>query len=134
MPGELRTNSFGDRLWVEAGCRCRLLAFAGRPVGLPDGGQDGEPELLRVLLVALHLDNCQPVRPTRPIRPGPQQRGLAAACGRRDKRHLRLRRTIEGCDKVSALNQPHRTEVTCLVADLPDPGDVDSPGRAGPSV
>jgi hypothetical protein len=43
---ELRENPVGDRLWAEAGCRGRLLAFAGRAVRLPDGAEDGEPELL----------------------------------------------------------------------------------------
>src|SRR5882724_8237576 len=106
MLSELRANPVDDRAWVEAGCRCQLLALAGRAVGLPDGAEDGEPELLGILLVALHLDDCPPVRLTRPLRPGPQQRGLAAACGGRDKRYLGFRRPIEGCEKVSALNQP----------------------------
>ena len=114
---ELRENPVGDCPWAEAGCRGRLLAFAGRAVSLPDGAEDGEPELLRVLLVALHLDDCQSVRLTRSIRPGPQQRGLAAACGGRDQRYLGLRRAIEGCEKFPALNQPRsrrpRLSVIC---------------------
>jgi hypothetical protein len=93
-----------------------LLAFAGRAVGLPDGAEDGEPELLGVLLVAPHLDDCQPMRLTWPIRPGPQQRGLAAACGGRDKRYLGFRRAIEGRDKFPALNQPqsYRTRLSLI--------------------
>ena len=43
---ELRENPVGDRPWAEAGCRGQLLAFAGRAVRLPDGAEDGEPELL----------------------------------------------------------------------------------------
>src|ERR1700730_12674635 len=105
MPSELRTNSVGDRLWVEGGGRCQFSPLAGRARGLPDGAEDGEPELLGVLLVALHLDDCQPIRLTWPVRPGPQQRGLAAACGGRDKRYLGFGRAIEGCEKVPALNQ-----------------------------
>ena len=118
MLGELRTNPVDDRPLVEVGCRCQLLAFAGRAVGLPDGAEDGDPELLGVLLVALHLDDCQPIRLTRPICPGPQQRGLAAACGGRDKRYLGFGRTIEGCEKFLALNQL-RSRRTRLSVDLP---------------
>src|SRR5712672_3296399 len=105
MLSELRTNSVGDRPLVEFGCRCQLLALAGRARRLPDGAEDGDPELLGVLLIAPHLDDCQPIRLTRPIRPGPQQRGLAAACGGRDKRYLGPGRTIEGCEKFLAMNQ-----------------------------
>src|ERR1700730_17492199 len=105
MLGELRTNPVDDRPLVEVGCRCQLLAIAGPAVGLPDGAEDGDPELLGVLLVAPHLDDCQPIRLTRPIRPGPEQRGLAAACGGRDKRYPGFGRTIEGCEKFPARNQ-----------------------------
>src|SRR5258708_371803 len=105
MLSEFRTNSVDHRPLVEVGCRCQLLAFAGCAVGLPDSTEDGDPELLGVLLVALHLDHCQPIRLTRPIRPGPQQRGLAAARGGRDKRYLGLRAAIEGSEKLPALNQ-----------------------------
>src|SRR5258708_37436145 len=105
MLSELRENSADDGPWVEVGCRCQLLAFAGCAVGPPDGAEDGDPELLGVLLGALHLDDRQPMRLTRPIRPGPQQRGLAAAGGGRDKRYLGFSRAIEGCEKFPALNQ-----------------------------
>src|SRR5712671_5732382 len=116
MLSELRMNPAGDGLLVEVGCRGQLFTFAGRAGGPPDGAEDGEPELLGVLLVALHLDDCQSVRLTRPVRPGPQQRGLAAACGARDKRYLGLRRAIEGCEKVPALNQPRscRTRLSLI--------------------
>src|SRR5690242_13016861 len=99
---ELRAHSVDNGLLVEIGCRCQLPASAGRAGGPSDGPEDGEPELLGVLLVALHLHDCQSVRLTRPVRPGPQQRGLAAACGARDKRYLGLRSAIEGCEKVPA--------------------------------
>ena len=103
---EFRAHSVGDGLLVEIGCRCQLSASAGRAGGPPDGAEDGEPELLGVLLSALYMDDCQSVRFPRSVRPGPQQRGLAAACGARDKRYLGLRRAIEGCEKIPALNQP----------------------------
>ena len=116
MLSELRTNSVDDRPLVEVGCRCQMLALAGRPWALPDSAEDGEPELLGVLLIAPHLDDCQPIRLTRPIRPGPQQRGLAAACGGGDKRYLGFRRAIEGRDKFPALNQPQscRTRLSAI--------------------
>src|SRR5580704_8546489 len=116
MLSELRANPVRDRPRVEAGCRGRLAAFAGFAGGLPDGAEDGEPELLGVLLVALHLDDCQPMRLTQTICPGPQQRGLAAACGGRDKRYLGFRRAIEGCEKFPTLNQPRscRTRLSLI--------------------
>ena len=81
MLGELRQNSLADGRFIEVGCRGQLFALAGRARRLPDGAEDGEPELLGVLLIAPHLDDRQPVRLTRTICPGPQQRSLAAACG-----------------------------------------------------
>jgi hypothetical protein len=57
-----------------------MLAFAGRDRRLPDRAENGQPELLGVLLIAPHLDDCQPMQLTRTICPGPQQRSLAAAC------------------------------------------------------
>ncbi len=83
--------------------------------GLPDRAEHGEPELLGVLLIAPHLDDCQPVRLARTVRPGPQQRGLAAARGRRDERYLRFGRAIEGREKLSALNQPRSCRTRLLV-------------------
>jgi hypothetical protein len=105
MLGELSTDSAGDRLGVEVGCRRQLLTLTGRARGLPERAEDGEPELLGVLLVAPHLDDCQPVRLAWPVRPGPQQRALAAAGGGRDKRYLGFRRAIKGREKLPALNQ-----------------------------
>jgi hypothetical protein len=81
MLGELRTNPVDDRPLVEVGCRCQLPAFAGRAAGLPDGAEDGDPELLGVLLVALYLDDCQPIRLTWPIRPGRNSEVLPLPAG-----------------------------------------------------
>src|SRR5579859_3855868 len=106
MLSELRTNSVGDGPLVEVGCGRQLFAFAERAVRPPDGTEDGEPELLCVLLVAPHLDDRHPVPLTRPVRPGPQQRGLPTARGARDKRYLASRRAVEGSQKFPALNQP----------------------------
>jgi hypothetical protein len=55
--------------------------------------------------MALDLNDSQSAQLTRAIRPGPQQRGLAAASRGRDERHLGLRRTIEGREKLTALNE-----------------------------
>ena len=82
MLGELRQNSLADGRFIEVGCRCQLFPLAGRARGLPDGAEDGKPELLGILLIASHLDDCQPIRLTRTISPGPQQRSLAAPRGR----------------------------------------------------
>ena len=58
MLGDLRQNSVGDGRFIEVGCRCQLFAFAGRARSLPDGAEDGKPELLGVLLIASHLHDC----------------------------------------------------------------------------
>jgi hypothetical protein len=71
MRGEFRQNSLADGRFIEFGCRCQLFAFAGRAQRLPDRAEDGQPELLGVLLIASHLDDCQMVLLTRTICPGP---------------------------------------------------------------
>jgi hypothetical protein len=71
MSGEFRQNPLADGCLTEAGCRCQLFAFAGRTRRLPDRAEDGQPELLGVLLIAPHLDDGQPVPLTRTICPGP---------------------------------------------------------------
>jgi len=71
MRGEFRQDSLADGRFIEVGCRCQLFAFAGRALRLPDRAEDGQPELLGVLLIAPHLDGCQPVWLTRTICPGP---------------------------------------------------------------
>ena len=106
MRGEFGQDSLADGRFIEVGCRCQLFAVAGTAGGLPDGAEDGQPELLGVLLIAPHLDDCQPVPLTRTICPGPEQGSLAAARRGGDKCYLRCRRVIEGRKKLSALNQP----------------------------
>jgi hypothetical protein len=71
MRGEFRQNSLADGRFIEVGCRCQMFAFARRARRLPDRAEDGQPELLGVLLIAPHLDDCQPVQLTRTICPGP---------------------------------------------------------------
>jgi hypothetical protein len=108
MVGELRQNPLANGCFIEVGCPRQLFAVAGRARGLPEGAEDGKPELLGVLLIAPHLNDCQPIQLTRTISPRPQQRSLAAAGGRRDQRYLRCCCAIQGRDKVSALNEPRR--------------------------
>lgn len=95
MPGELGQNSVADGRCIKVGCRGQLVAVAWRTPRHPDGAENGQPELLRVLLIASHRHHGQPERVTRTICPGPQQGGLAAACRARDKRYLRFRRAIQ---------------------------------------
>jgi hypothetical protein len=71
MVGEFRQNSLADGRFIEVGCRCQPFAVAGRARDLPEGAEDGKPELLGVLLIAPHLYNCQPTRLTQCISPGP---------------------------------------------------------------
>ena len=105
MRGEFRQNSFADGRFVEVWCRCQLFASALGAGSLPDGAEDGKPELLGILLVAPHLHSREPVALARAIRPGPQQGSLAAASGGRDQGYLCFRRAVESGEKFSALNQ-----------------------------
>ena len=57
MRGEFGQDSLADGRFIEVGCRCQLFAFAGTAGGLPDRSEDGQPELLGVLLIAPHLDD-----------------------------------------------------------------------------
>ena len=77
---ELGQDSLADGIFIEVGCRCQLFTLAGRARRLPDRAQDGQPELLGVLLTAPHLHDRQPVGLTWTFCPGPQQRSLAAPC------------------------------------------------------
>jgi hypothetical protein len=103
--GELGQDPLANSCLVEVRCRCQLLPVDRCTGCLPDCGKNGKPELLAVLLVSLHVDDCQPVALARAVCPGPQQRGLSAAGGGRDKRDLCFRRAIEGRDESCTLNQ-----------------------------
>ncbi|HEX9625180.1 MAG TPA: hypothetical protein VF979_12440, partial [Streptosporangiaceae bacterium] len=52
---------------------------AGWGAGLTDRGEQGQPELLGVVLIALHLHDSQPVPLTRTVGPRAQQICLPAA-------------------------------------------------------
>ena len=73
---------------------------------MTDRVEQGKPELLGVLLVALHLDDGEPMRPARTARPRAQQRCLPAAGGGRDDRHLPRRRAIQRGEEIAPVDQP----------------------------
>ena len=71
--GELRQHPVDHRRRVEVGCRCWQFRAAVCTGGVTDRVEQGEPELLGVVLVALHLHEGEAVRPARPAGPGAQQ-------------------------------------------------------------
>jgi hypothetical protein len=87
--GELRQHPVDHRRRVEVRCRCWRFRLAGRGRSVTDRVEQGQPELLGVLLVALHLQRGEPAWLLRTAGPGAQQRRLPAAGRRRDDRHLR---------------------------------------------
>jgi hypothetical protein len=106
MVCELRQHPLDHRPPVEAGCRCGRFRPAGGAGGLTDRVQQAKPELLSVLLVALHLDDGELMRLTRAVCPRAQQRRLPAAGGSRDDRHLPRRRAIQRGEQLTAVDQP----------------------------
>ena len=91
---------------VEVGCRCWQFRAAVCTGGVTDRAEQGQPELLGVVLVALHLHEGEPARLARPAGPGAQQRRLPAAGRGRDDRHLARRRAIQGSEKITPVDQP----------------------------
>jgi len=106
MVGELRQHPVEHRLPVEVGCRCWRFRAGGGAGGLTDRAEHGQPEQLSVLLVALHLDDGEPMPLTRTVSPRAQQRRLSAASGSRDDRHLPRRRAIQSSEKITPVYQP----------------------------
>ena len=104
--GELRQHPVDHRRRVEVRCRCWRFRAAGCPGSMTDRVEQGQPELLGVLLVALHLHDGEPVRLTRPVGPGAQQRRLPAAGRSRDDRHLPRGRAIQRSEKITPVDQP----------------------------
>jgi hypothetical protein len=78
---------------------------------MTDRAEQGKPELLSVVLVALHLHDSKPMRLTRPVRPRAQQRRLPTACGSRDDRHLPHHGAIQSSKKINPVDQPE----SCLI-------------------
>jgi hypothetical protein len=91
---------------VEAGGGGGRFRPAGGAGAMTDRVQQGKPEQLGILLVALHLDHGEPMPLARTVGPGAQQRRLPAAGGSRDDRHLRRRRAIERGEQRTAVDQP----------------------------
>ena len=104
--GELRQHPVDHRRCIEVRCRCRRFRAAVCTGGVTDRVEQGKPELLGVLLVALHLQHGEPARLPRTVGPGAQQRRLPAAGRSRDDRHLPRRRAIQGSDKITPVDQP----------------------------
>ena len=71
-----------------------------------DRVEQGKPELLGVVLVALHLQSGEPVRLPRTVSPGAQQGRLPATSRSRDDSYLPRRRAIQGSDKITPVDQP----------------------------
>ena len=106
LVGELREHPVDHRPPIEVGCRGWRFRAAGGAGGLADRAEQGQPELLGVALVALHLQDGEPVRLTRTVGPGAQQRRLPAAGWGRDDRHLPRRRAIQSGEKITPVDQP----------------------------
>ena len=118
--GELREHPVDHRPPIEVGRRCWRFRTASGGGGLTDRTEQGKPELLGVVLIALHLHDGEPVRLTRTVGPSAQQRRLPAARRSRDDRHLPRRRAIQSGEKITPADQPglcpiHRQEA-CLGA------------------
>ena len=73
---------------------------------MTDRAEQGQPELLGVLLMSLHVHDGNPMPLPRAVGPGAQQRRLSAAGLRRDDRHLLRRRAIQRSEKATPVDQP----------------------------
>jgi hypothetical protein len=71
--GELREHLVDHRLPVEVGRRCRQFRAALGAGSVTDRVEQGQPELLGVVLVAWHLHEGETVRLARSAGPGAQQ-------------------------------------------------------------
>ena len=58
--------------WLNSGVAAGAPRVVGGADGMTDHTEQSQPELLGVLLVALHLHDRQPVPPTWTVRPGTQ--------------------------------------------------------------
>src|ERR1700749_4851962 len=72
---------------------------------MTDRVEQGQPELLGVLLVAFHLQHRERAPLLDSVSPGAHQRRLPAASWSRDDRHPALRRAIQHSEKVTPVNQ-----------------------------
>jgi hypothetical protein len=84
-----------------------------------DRVQDGPPEPLRALLVALDRDKRDAPPARRAVGPRTQQRGLPASRGRRDDGHPLIRRAIQPREQVIPIEQAvDDRSVSCVIGDL----------------
>jgi hypothetical protein len=67
--GEFREHPVDHRPPVEVGCRGRRFRAAGCPGSITDRTEQGQPELLGILLIPLYLHNSKPARLPRPVGP-----------------------------------------------------------------
>ena len=121
--GELGQHPVNHRRRIEVRRRRRRSRAAGRGRSVTDRVEQGQPELLGVLLIALHLQHREPVPLPLTVSPGAQQRRLTAAGRSRDDRHLLRRRAIQGIEKIAPVDQPG----SC-VSQLQRPASIDTPG------
>ncbi len=105
LPGQFGEHPVHHGPPVQAGGAGRRFraACAGGPADL---AEQREPELLRVLLIALHLQHRDPVRRSEMRCPGAQQRRLAAPGRRRDDRYLPRGRAVKGSEQPGPADQP----------------------------
>jgi hypothetical protein len=79
---------------------------------MTDRVEQGQPELLGIVLVALHLQHGELARLPRTAGPRAQQRRLPAASRSRDDRHLPRRRPVQTCHKIITSDQPRDVRAT----------------------
>jgi hypothetical protein len=103
---EFGEHPVNHRLPVELGCRGWRFRAAGCPRSITDRAEQGQPEQLGILLIALHLHDSKPVPLTRLVGPSAQQRRLPAAGRSRDDCHLLRRRAIQSGKKITPVDQP----------------------------
>ena len=103
---ELRQHPVDHRPPVEGECRSRRLGAAGYAGGMADRAEQGQPEILGVVLVAVHLQDSVSMTLTGTVGPRTQQRSLPAASRSRDDRDLPRRRAVQGGEKISPVDQP----------------------------
>ena len=127
---ELRQHPVGHRLPVELRCRRWRFRAAGCTGSTADRAEEGQPELLGILLIALHLQDGKPVPLPRAVGPGAQQRRLPAAGRSRDDRHLARRRAIQGSNKISPVDQPGNCWSHCHRPALISTPDTSGAGHA----
>ena len=104
--GELRQHPVDHRPPVELRRCCWRFRLAGCGRGTTDLAEQGKPELLSVVLVALNLQHGESMSLTRTVGPRAQQRRLPTAGGSRDDRHLPRGRAIQGSKKINPVDQP----------------------------